>query len=467
MRLNRFGAATTCVRNRIMCVSGGITKDNLIDEEDEIALYQQSRTLQGGSDPCSWVQLHQKYDSHLPRMLFAGHSAIGVDNRIVIMGGGAVCFSMGTFWNTGIRTITVLQQQRFLSLDWVQEQRETAATYQYVETLHAETETSLMPAKSNAADKQTDPNSTTNVASRPLISAEEFESIMQTRRPAVFQSQDLGPCVDSWTNEYILEKIGASRPVVVHKAGTDRMDFVAKNFSYETMTFQDFLSGISNSEKLYLRSLSAEKPTEQAASIYVDFPSIAEDFKFPPALDFVRQNMHSCPLRISGPVKMWLHYDVMANVLCQIRGTKKLLLFPPSDVEYLDFAPGASSSSIDCFSDTPPAEMACAHPHEVIMKPGDILFLPPLWLHTAQPVDGTSISVNVFYKDMKAGYAPGKDVYGNRDLQVYENGRTAIQKLAKGMESLPDQMKKFYLLRLAKELMQKAQAVDTQDELEK
>lgn len=142
----------------------------------------------------------------------------------------------------------------------------------------------------------------------------------------------------------------------------------------------------------------------------------------------------------------------MANVLCQIRGTKRLLLFPPSDVPHLSFAPGASSSSIDAFASPIPG----AHPHEVTMVPGDVLYLPPLWLHTAQPLDGVSVSVNVFFRDGKSGYAAGKDVYGNRDLQAYEKGRLDVARMAKSFEGLDEEMRRFYLLRLADELMQKA-----------
>jgi tRNA wybutosine-synthesizing protein 4 len=31
-------------------------------------------------------------------------------------------------------------------------------------------------------------------------------------------------------------------------------------------------------------------------------------------LKYVRDNIHSSPLRISGPVNMWLHYDVSLNI---------------------------------------------------------------------------------------------------------------------------------------------------------
>ena len=147
----------------------------------------------------------------------------------------------------------------------------------------------------------------------------------------------------------------------------------------------------------------------------------------------------------------------MANVYCQVGGSKRLLLFPPSDVEHLSFAPGASSSSIDVFSSLESAELAHTHPHEAVLSPGDVLFLPPLWLHTATPTSDKSIAVNVFFKDLETShYASGRDVYGNRDLAAYEKGRQDVARIANTFKKLPADATEFYLLRLADELRGRA-----------
>lgn len=149
----------------------------------------------------------------------------------------------------------------------------------------------------------------------------------------------------------------------------------------------------------------------------------------------------------------------MANVLCQIRGSKRLLLFPPTEVTQLGFAPGDSSSSIDAFEYHEKGLLGNVHPQEVIMRPGDVLFIPPLWLHTAKPIEGFSISVNVFFRNLQKGYAAGRDVYGNRDLQAYEKGRQDVTKIAKTFSGIPEDMRSFYLLRLADELQHLASSV--------
>lgn len=148
----------------------------------------------------------------------------------------------------------------------------------------------------------------------------------------------------------------------------------------------------------------------------------------------------------------------MANVYCQIGGSKQLILFPPSDVEHLSFAPGASSSSVDVFSALESPELAQTRPHEAVLSPGDVLFLPPLWLHTATPTSDKSVAVNVFFRDLDSGsYAQGRDVYGNRDLAAYEKGRQDVARIAKSFQKLPAEAREFYLLRLADELRRKAQ----------
>lgn len=154
----------------------------------------------------------------------------------------------------------------------------------------------------------------------------------------------------------------------------------------------------------------------------------------------------------------------MANILCQIRGTKRLLLFPPSDIMSLGISHGESSSYINVFGPNGTLErgFATTHPMEVILQPGEVLFIPPLWGHTASSTEGVSVAVNVFFKNLDSSlYPAGRDVYGNRDFSAYGQGRRDLAKIAKQLEKLPPVMNKFYLERLAGELMEKANALET------
>ena len=147
----------------------------------------------------------------------------------------------------------------------------------------------------------------------------------------------------------------------------------------------------------------------------------------------------------------------MANIYCQISGSKRMIVFPPADINRLSFAPGASSSSLDVLGALSSPAMALTHPYEATLSPGDVLFIPRMWPHAAAPTTDSSVAVNVFFRDLAAGYSAGRDVYGNRDLAVYEKGRQSIARVSTSLASLPWDVRDFYAKRLASELLDAAQ----------
>ncbi|ESZ94708.1 hypothetical protein SBOR_4902 [Sclerotinia borealis F-4128] len=441
--LARFGAQTLMHQGNIIVV-GGIVKDNLLPFSNEIC-------SMATADPrlhCSSLS-----SSLAPRALLIGTSAVSNGDNIVIMGGSAVCFSFGTFWNKGCYTLTTGLSGAPQASDEVP-YIIPCSPWEFKRIIDGASAPKSMPTSlpSSALGTQ----SMVKVPRVKLHSSIEFEKILDAGKPVILEGLGLGVCTNEWTPEYLKDKVGAEREVIVHEASSEHMSFSSKNFTYVTKKFGDFLDEVERGSKLYLRSLSAEKASELPADIVKDYPAISADFELPSELASVKENAHSSPLRISGPVNMWLHYDVMANVLCQIKGSKRLLLFPPSDVKYFDFAPGASSSDINVFESLGSPILSLTHPHEVLLQPGDVLFLPSLWLHTASPTSGMSVAVNVFFRNLRNGYAAGKDVYGNRDLQAYEKGRQDIAKVVKSFESLPTDVRGFYLQRLVDEFRQKA-----------
>lgn len=97
---------------------------------------------------------------------------------------------------------------------------------------------------------------------------------------------------------------------MVHETSEQHLDFQKKNFRYVTKTFGEFSKQIKQGSRQYLRSLAAEKPSVRPADLGDDFPDLKPDFELPHELETVKMNAHSSSLRISGPVIMWLHYDV-------------------------------------------------------------------------------------------------------------------------------------------------------------
>jgi len=95
------------------------------------------------------------------------------------------------------------------------------------------------------------------------------------------------------------------------------------------------------------------------------------------------------------------HYDLVHNFYTQVVGQKRFILFPPEDAEYLhtftSLHPSARQSQID-FNDPKSWEifpdMNNLHPKEVILNPGDVLYLPPFYFHYVTVV-GESISMSI------------------------------------------------------------------------
>ncbi|EPE07494.1 leucine carboxyl methyltransferase [Ophiostoma piceae UAMH 11346] len=439
--LCRVGACSTHVDGWTV-VAGGVTDTGSILQDREIVRF---RSYGQHDEVVEYLQYVNALGPDSPRPVFVGASMISTgQGHVSIIGGGMATFSMATVWSKGTYTLDMNSNSSSGS--------KNHKSWRLLKTLNVTNED---PDRERAPEtSHAGLASVTQIPHVALDSAAHFESILQSGKPVVFQGLNLGDCLEKWTLEFLAIQAGAERKVVVHASSTQAMDFLSKNFRYNTQTFQEFISDVQEGKKLYLRALSEDKPSDAPANLDADFPTIAPDFVLPPQLRFAKDKLFSSVLRISGPVNMWLHYDVLANIYCQIHGTKRFYLFPPSDVTRLGFAPGASSSSIDVFSSMDSSALSHCHPHEAVLGPGDVLFLPQLWLHTATPISTSSVAVNVFFRDLGTGYSAGRDVYGNRDLAAYEKARQDVSKISNSFKNLPRDTREFYLKRIADELLQ-------------
>lgn len=88
----RFGAQLIPSVGRSFLLVGGVTKDRILLWNEEILLLPPTvRT------DFRQVQMQWPPD---PRPLFIGMGAVQVQDKTILAGGGAVCFSMGCYWNT-------------------------------------------------------------------------------------------------------------------------------------------------------------------------------------------------------------------------------------------------------------------------------------------------------------------------------------------------------------------------------
>lgn len=293
------------------------------------------------------------------------------------------------------------------------------------------------------------------------VDIEMFRNCICSKRlPALLKAVDVGPCLEKWTPEFLVENT-KDKEVRVHVSTSPRLDFINKNFAYKSVTLDELIERIfyprrknswflSEDEFYYLRSLGGN-PRKDVADIGKDYPSLACDVKVPQF--FPAENFFSSVFRLaSAGVQLWTHYDIMDNILIQIHGRKKVVLFSPKDISYM-YLIGDKSAVIDI--DDPDLDrfpnFQLATKYECYLEPGDILYIPALWFHNVTSVD-PGIAVNMFWRHLDVGVYDKKDTYGNKDLVPATHALQLADKALKHLSALPDDYKEFYVQRIVNKM---------------
>jgi hypothetical protein len=99
-----------------------------------------------------------------------------------------------------------------------------------------------------------------------------------------------------------------------------------------------------------------------------------------------------------------LHLDAVDNVLCHIRGEKRVLLIPPEDTKYCypRTVGIPNHSQIPNVDDKETNDLKFplfqhARRYEEVLKTGEALFIPASWWHDTWALTPFSIGVNFFF----------------------------------------------------------------------
>ncbi|KAI5689357.1 Leucine carboxyl methyltransferase [Leishmania braziliensis] len=383
------------------------------------------------------------------------HSCVTLGQGVVgVIGGGYTCFSFGTF--------AAKPQLLFLG-DIVEESAwrprfPSACSSNVGRGDGRRTVTALEPVYSYE-----------ELLSKPWPAVREvmhysaaafLEAATAATQPVVFRNVPLGACLSTWGSSAYLKETEGNTTVSVHVAEKSQLlDFARKNFSFRRVTLAQLVQHTEEatdlfcktrgtpSETWYYRSIASRMKNERS-NVWTDFPVLGKDFVLPPgAKEYIEPRLHQSCLRMSAPpLQLWTHYDTLDNVLCQIVGTKRVVLFPPSEYNNL-YVTGSSSAVINLEAPDlvryPRFIEACRAAQQVILRPGDVLFFPAMWFHhvttllpDVEPVESAAatmlapynMSVNVFYRHFSdtAAY-DAKDLYGNKDILAVTRIREDLQ----------------------------------------
>lgn len=197
--LARFGATVTATSFGLV-LAGGIMSRQLVPAEKEILLLDSTALLTSAT---------KAYDTTLvsaiglgtgftgPKPLLTGHVARVLDtDQVLFLGGGAVCFSFGTFWTEGT---WVLQS--------VNSRKENAWTVVMPK------ETPSKPPQPPASKSPSKGVGPIQIPRTHVESAAQFQQIVVNGQPVIIEGADIGPCTQLWTKEYLTKTVGEDRKV--------------------------------------------------------------------------------------------------------------------------------------------------------------------------------------------------------------------------------------------------------------
>lgn len=198
------------------------------------------------------------------------------------------------------------------------------------------------------------------------------------------------PAVTFWRKPSFLDRIAGFRtvPVEISKpwsVGPPREEFTSIQRVLESMQEDS-----PNKEIMYL----AQHPI----------------FDYIPLLkDHIVEPRHIRACNPAGPslINIWmgsarsgtrLHFDTADNLLVQVVGWKRAVLFPPSVSGQLHVAEGDNFSPVDVddWNPTLHPNFRNAQGYKFLLGPGDVLYIPAGWWHWVRAVT-PSISVNYWF----------------------------------------------------------------------
>jgi len=268
-------------------------------------------------------------------------------------------------------------------------------------------------------------------APSPLIFYREFVS--QNRPVVVKGGVSHWSAVTKWTNAYLKERLG-DMPVSVTVTPNGYADAPQGSLfvmpEERTMCMGDFVDILDNPESangvFYIQKQNSNLTQEFKdimGDIEADIDWATEAFgKTPDAANFWMGDARAVTS---------MHKDPYENIYCVVRGTKELVLQPPTDlpwVPYRDFKPAIykentktgefemeeiNSSLVPWIAIDPTSpdletypEYANSTQFKLKLEAGDVLFLPSLWFHYLTQSHGC-IAVNFWYDmefDIKYNY---------------------------------------------------------------
>jgi hypothetical protein len=268
------------------------------------------------------------------------------------------------------------------------------------------------------------------VERRDSLTRAEFLHEFAGRRPVVHaQGARHTAAVRRWDPDYLVERAGEARLELL--AGVYEPEARALGYSGArpvSITLRAFVEALCagddgqgylfNTESGVLQvneSEDSELRVGWGKAANPGLARLAADLELPAFMD--RRDLIYAALLLGGPhQRAPLHYDLSGEVkaLVQVRGRKRVLLFPPSEAGLLHF-PGWFEEGSAPFRVPHVADVDLHRPDlarfpgleraralEAVLEPGDVLYWPPFWPHDVTNLDSFTLAVTCTYEELRA-----------------------------------------------------------------
>jgi len=206
--------------------------------------------------------------------------------------------------------------------------------------------------------------------------------------------------VSAWSFEYLRDRLAST---ILEVEAYDVVAARLEPLELRRMTFGDYYAR--------LKSVSTERLFIAETDITRSVPSILNDIEVP---ELIPTTESSRSLLFCGVDSLTpLHYHEAEHaLLCQVRGTKRLLLSSPRKTRVMrphrwySLRRNFSRLSVEAWANSGSIglDLAAAEPLECVLQPGDALFIPVHWWHAARGIDA-SISVTFFWPAARSHWA--------------------------------------------------------------
>lgn len=232
-------------------------------------------------------------------------------------------------------------------------------------------------------------------------SAEFLRHFYAASRPVVIEGAIEGwPALRRWTPEYLAERIGDAE--IAYQGGRegDPEFELHKDRHTRTMPFRRFIEAITRpgaANDAYLTAYNSGANAEALAPLHTDLGRLDRYLTDAPGMLWV------------GPAGTFtpIHFDLTNNLLVQVTGAKRLQLFPPAEAGRLAHHRHVFSDVRDIEDEQRLAlypQARAARRFEVVLGPGDCLFIPVGWFHQVRSL---SFSTMLTY----TGFLWGNDAW--------------------------------------------------------